>query len=183
MVAEPNDPLQQAGWPAARGVLPKLSEPIGIHDVIVRDALDIVLERSFAQGLDFFGGYAGIDMSALQKGMFKHNGSCSNQYVFLYNGMIHDNSAHPYQYVVVEGTPVDDGAVADGNIIADLRRCPLISAMDDRPVLYVHLIANPDIMHIAPDDGMEPYTAIIPHHHVPDDDGIFCQVTIRPELG
>jgi hypothetical protein len=43
-----------------------------------------------------------------------------------------------------------------------------VSAMHDHTVLDIDVVPDPDIMHIAPDDGIEPDAAIIPYDHIPD---------------
>jgi hypothetical protein len=72
--------------------------------------------------------------------------------------------------------------MGNGNIVPDINRPFLVSAVDYCAVLDIHVISDSDIMNIAPDNGIEPYTAVIPHHNITGYRGIIGQKTILSEF-
>jgi len=64
---------------------------------------------------------------------------------------------------------VNDGAMGNGYIAADIYRRFSVSAMDDHRILDIYIIADADVVDISPDNCIEPDTAIIADDHIPDD--------------
>ena len=60
--------------------------------------------------------------------------------------MIHYNGAHANEYIVVDGTAVNDGAVADRYIVADGGWRTLISAVNDGGVLNIDFVADANLI-------------------------------------
>jgi hypothetical protein len=87
--------------------------------------------------------------------------------------MVHHHSTHAYQYIVLDGTTMNNRSVADRDIISNSCRCPLISAMDDCSVLNVDLIANSDRVDISSYNCLKPDTAIVTHDDIACDRSIF----------
>jgi hypothetical protein len=54
--------------------------------------------------------------------------------------------------------------------------------VDDDTILYVHVVANTDVMHIASHHGVKPNTAVITHFHFTDDCSIFGNETVGSEF-
>src|ERR1043165_4147025 len=63
--------------------------------------------------------------------------------------------------------------VANGNITTYLGSRLKISAMDYGTILHIGIITNADIVHIAPDNCIEPNRAVVTHHHIAYDGCIF----------
>jgi hypothetical protein len=68
-----------------------------------------------------------------------------------------------------------------GNIIPDDRLGPFIGAMQYSSILNIDLIANPDLVHVSTNDGIEPNAAIISHYSISDNRRIGSQKTIEAE--
>jgi hypothetical protein len=60
--------------------------------------------------------------------------------------------------------------VADRDVSADDERMGIVRHMKHAEVLDIRPFSNPDVVDIAPDDGVEPHTAILPHDHIADHD-------------
>jgi len=64
--------------------------------------------------------------------------------------------------------------VPDRHVVSDDQGMSIVGHMQHAEVLDVGPIADSNKVHIAPDHGMEPDTAGLAHHHVPDHDaGVF----------
>jgi hypothetical protein len=68
--------------------------------------------------------------------------------------------------------------MTDGYIAPDNGLCFLISAMNNATVLYVHLISDPDTVHIAAYYRIEPNTAIITDHYITDNGGVGGDINV-----
>jgi hypothetical protein len=68
--------------------------------------------------------------------------------------------------------------VGYGYVIANSYRPFLIGAMDDDPILDVHIVADTDVMHIATHHGVEPNAAVIAHFHFANNSSIFSYETV-----
>jgi len=63
--------------------------------------------------------------------------------------------------------------MSDRHLVPDDERMGIVCDVQHAEVLNVCPIADPDIVHIATDHGMEPDTALVTHDHVTDDDTRF----------
>ena len=64
--------------------------------------------------------------------------------------------------------------MADGHLIADDERVGAVGNVQHAEVLHVGPVANPDIMHIPANHGMEPDAALFAQYDIPDDNpGLF----------
>ncbi len=86
--------------------------------------------------------------------------------------IVHDDGAHADQYIVLDGATVNDGAVADGNVVADDGFGFIIGAMYDCVVLDIDFVADLDGIDVATDDSIEPYAAIVAHSDFANDGGV-----------
>ena len=77
---------------------------------------------------------------------------------------------------------MNDGVVTNGNIVADSCAKPLKRAVDTGAILHIHLVAYTHKIHIATDNSIEPYAAIIAHDHIAHHRGIRCNETVFAEL-
>jgi hypothetical protein len=78
---------------------------------------------------------------------------------------------------------MDDGIVADAYAITNDGAGLLVCAVENCPVLDVNLVPDPDCVHIAPYDRIEPYTAVISNDYVAYDGGIRGDKAVFAELG
>jgi hypothetical protein len=68
--------------------------------------------------------------------------------------------------------------VCNGHMIADIGRRFLIGGMDNGIVLHIGVMANPDIMHITPEDRPIPNAAAVADLYFTDNSGILGKKTI-----
>ena len=134
-------------------------------NIIICNTIYLPLYQVFGNILYFTRRHPGIDYTGFYPGTFKHHGACSDDGVAVNLRVIHDNGAHAYQYIIMQRTTMYDSIVPDGNIIANGGFCFLVRAMYDRAILYVHFITDPDAVHIAAYNCIEPYAAIIAHNN------------------
>jgi len=97
--------------------------------------------------------------------------------------MVQDNRPHADENAVAYFTPVDDRTMSNSNFIADFKRGFLVSAVQNSAILDIRAITDANIMYIAPDDHMIPYTARLADHDIADDDSGFGDESIGSDLG
>src|SRR5690606_33841490 len=141
-------------------------EPAGVMNVIIGNPVNLATEQFFRNGLDVTGGDSGIYCTRLYFSAFQYHCTGSNNAVASDFRTIHNNGTQAYQYVIVYLTSVNNGVVAYGNIVSNNRLSFPVSAVNDYPVLNIHLIANPDTVNIPPYHGIKPDTAVISHFHI-----------------
>jgi hypothetical protein len=78
---------------------------------------------------------------------------------------------------------MDDGIMGYRHIVTDIHRRLPVSAMNNHPILYIHIPADPDVMDIAAHHGIEPDTAVISYDYIPGNCGIFSHETPFPDIG
>jgi butyrate kinase len=61
---------------------------------------------------------------------------------------------------------VHQGAVPNGNPVANFGGGSLVGTMNNGSILNINLIADTDGVHIATNNCMKPYTAIVSHYHI-----------------
>ena len=93
--------------------------------------------------------------------------------VTLHYTPIQDDGSHTNKYIVLKGTAVYDGIVPYRDIVADSGRGFLIGTMYHHIVLYIYLIADDNSIHIAPKDGIVPYTTILSEGNLANKDSCF----------
>ena len=96
--------------------------------------------------------------------------------------IIHDDSSHPHQHIVVKRTSVYDRVVTNRNIITNCCAASLVCTMNAGAILDIHLISDTDKIDIAANDSVEPYTAVVTHDHIADDRGVWCYEYVGAEL-
>jgi hypothetical protein len=97
--------------------------------------------------------------------------------------MIHYNSAHADENMIVQPAAMNDCIVPDAAPVADHRFCLLVSAVNDGAVLYVHRIADPYAVDVSADHGIEPHAAVVAQHYISDDRRIGSKKTAGTGFG
>ena len=85
--------------------------------------------------------------------------------------------------MVVDGAGMDGDVMADGDIRADMRRTCVEGDVHAGAVLDIRAVADGDRGHVATDDGVEPYAALVAHRHVAHDRGVLAKIAISPPFG
>ena len=81
---------------------------------------------------------------------------------------VQQNRPHADQALRFNRAAVHDGAVADGDVVADRRRMGSGHHVHDRPVLNIRAPADADRVHIAPQHRAHPDAALLANLDVPD---------------
>jgi hypothetical protein len=55
--------------------------------------------------------------------------------------------------------------------------------MDHRTILNIGIVSDGDGIHVATNNGIEPYGTVIPHGHITYDGGILSDVTVASPHG
>jgi hypothetical protein len=74
--------------------------------------------------------------------------------------------------MISNGTTVNQGVVANGNVVPNGGRCFFIGAVDHRPVLDIGSVAHLYKMNIASNNGIEPNGAVVPQRYIANHGGI-----------
>ncbi len=91
--------------------------------------------------------------------------------------VIQENAAHADQAIIADFAAVEDGAVADGHIIAELQR-GIQADVEDGVILNIGVAADRHFVHIGAQDGVEPDGGMIFESDSAADDGPFCEEDI-----
>ena len=75
--------------------------------------------------------------------------------------MIHDDSTHANQYIVIDSTAVHNGSMTDADIRANSGGGRLVSAVYDTTILDIGIVSDTDAVHISTDNSVEPKAAIL----------------------
>lgn len=137
-----------------------LFKPRGIHYVIIGDPAYLPGKIGGIDVFDFLCRDACIDGTRLYHRILGNDCPGCNDGVAFDDAVVHYNGAHAYQHVVLNRATVDYGIVAYRYVIAYDCRVFLVRAVDYRPILDIYLITYLYIVYIAPDNSVEPHTAL-----------------------
>jgi hypothetical protein len=59
-------------------------------------------------------------------------------------------------------------------VVANGSFCFLVGAMDNCPILNISIVANPNLVYIATDNGIKPNRAMFAQHNITNNGGIRC---------
>src|SRR5690554_6827006 len=108
-------------------------------------------------------------MTGLQPLARRHQCSCADDDFVFHHGAIHDCAAHADQYAAADGAAVQQGFVADGDVVAKDQRPAAgveVAGVGDvqyGAVLDAAAVADADFVHVAADDGHGPDGAVFAH--------------------
>jgi hypothetical protein len=94
------------------------------------------------------------------------------------DSIIEYNSVHTDQYIVVDGASVNDGAMGNRYVVANVGGRFFECSMDDGIILYVDIVANPDIVDITANNCSKPNTTVVAKSRITNDYGTLCQKTV-----
>jgi hypothetical protein len=72
--------------------------------------------------------------------------------------------------------------VTNTHIVSDGGSALLVGTVKNSAILNIYLVANPDKIHIAPHNCLKPYRALVAHHYITNDGGVFRQKAVFSEL-
>lgn len=88
--------------------------------------------------------------------------------------MVQENAAHADQAIIADFATVEDGAVADGHVIAELQG-GIQTDVEDGVILNIGVAADRHFIDIGAQDGIEPDGGMILESNSTADDGPFCK--------
>ena len=147
-------------------------EPFGVTHIVIGYPIDLTFNLFLRNILNFFGRDTGINGPGLADGSFQYYGPGSNDGIAVDHRVIHYNGSHTDEYIVMNLATMNNGIMANGNIVANYGLCFFKGAVDHRPILDINFIAHPDAVHITPHHGVKPDTALVTHYHVAHNGGI-----------
>ncbi len=117
------------------------------------------------------GGGADDEAAGGDIGAIGDEGPGADDGVMADDGAVHDGGAHAYEAFVFDGAGVDDGRVADGDVLAD-EDGEVVGEVDDGAVLHVGAVAYPDVVDISAQDAAGPDAGLLSEAHVADEGGL-----------
>src|SRR5205814_1521739 len=120
-------------------------------------------ERAVDSGRESQHQTAGWDHRAL-----RYQGSGADDGVLTDNDVIEESRPHPDQAVGFDRAAVHHHSVPNGHIILENQRARILHDMPDRAVLNIRVLANADVVDIAPDDTVVPDARMVADFHVAD---------------
>ena len=100
--------------------------PVGIHDVVFRYADVQFLGLFWIHLLDELGRHPTPHFTITHLRTFQHQGTCSNNGTFAYDGIIEHRRTHPNQCPTFHDATMQGHIVSDGHIIPNLYGCLFI---------------------------------------------------------
>ena len=88
---------------------------------------------------------------------------------------IEDGGAHANEHFVANGAGVKDGAVTDGDVVAE-QAGKIIGQMEDGIVLDVAVVADDDAVDVGSRDGVVPDAGMIAHGDIAQNDSAFRNI-------
>jgi hypothetical protein len=83
----------------------------------------------------------------------------------------------------MQTTSMNDRIMPDTAPVSNYCFCFLIGAMNNRSILYIDLVADPDAVDIPSDHGIKPDAAMISDNHITKDRGIISYKTGCSQAG
>lgn len=99
--------------------------------------------------------------------------SGSHNAVFPDHGAVHHNRAHADQDAILDCASVQDHMVADGDVVSNDERMGVVGDVQEAKVLNVGTVADTDVVHVAPHDGMKPDAGLVSENHITYDHSRF----------
>jgi hypothetical protein len=161
----------------------RILEPPCIDTIVVGDAFDLAGNQVGGDILDLSGGNTAVNGAGLDPGALQYHCAGGNDGIGADTGIVHDDSTHANQHFILDCTAMYDGIMTDRYVVADYHLGFLVGSVDDDAILDVYFVTDPDAVDIAPDDGIEPDTALIANLHVTYHGGIGRQKTIFAKAG
>ena len=151
---------------------------LGVGDVVFG-----VVGLAWADRLEVFGRYSAPDLACGDLRVLEYKGTCGYDGAFAHLATIEQGRTHADKGVVVDGAGMDGDIVADGDVRADMGGTRVEGHMDTGAVLDVCAVADGDGSHVATNDCVEPYGALIAHRHVADNRGVLAKIAVSPPFG
>src|SRR5690606_25722677 len=96
-----------------------------------------------------FSGHTCIDTTRLQYHLLENNSPCRHNDMRMYYAIIHNDSTHSYQYIIMYGTSMHNSIMTYRDIITYKSRMFLICTMNYSSILHIYFVSHFYIMYIA----------------------------------
>src|SRR5690606_23906061 len=101
--------------------------------------------------LHSFSRHSRVDRVALHHCPRQDHRACCDHRAFMKNRIVHDDSSHTYQYVVMNGAPMNHCIMGDRDITTYISSRLEIGTVNDGAILDIGVISDADLMHITAD--------------------------------
>src|SRR5688500_3444836 len=136
-------------------------KPLCIAYIVIGNAIDLIFYFFLRYLFYFFCRHPRIYTSGFANRTFQHYRASSNYGIAVHNGIVHNNSSHANQYIIMHRTTMYNSIMPYRNIIANDSLGAFVRAMYNSSVLYVYFIAYAYTVYIAAQYCVKPYTAFI----------------------
>ncbi len=150
----------------------------GVGDVVLG-----VVGLAWTDGLEVLGWDAAPDLACGNLRVLEYKGTCGYDGAFAHLATIEQGRTHADKGVVVDGAGMDGDVMAYRHVVADVGGACVESHMHAAAVLDVCAVADGDGSHVATNDCVEPYGALIAHRHVADNRGVLAKIAVSPPFG
>ena len=130
------------------------SEPSRIFHIVLRDPVDLSADELLADVFYFFGRNAGVNTARLHFRAFQNHGARCNDRIAANLCIVHYNSAHAYQHIVIDRTTMYEGVMPNRHIVADNGLRAFIGTMNNGAILDIHFITYTNAVYIAPNTAL-----------------------------
>ncbi len=161
----------------------RVAEPVGIHDVVLGVALVQLFGLLRVHLLDELGRDAAPEFAVADDGVLQDERAGGHDGSLPHDGVVEDGGAHADEGAALDFAAVQGDVVPHGHVVADDDGGFLVERVQAASVLDVHAVAHFDVVHVAADDGVEPYRAVVAHGDVADDGRSFREVAVLSECG
>src|SRR5690606_24740829 len=108
------------------------------------------------QRFNFLCWNAGIKIARFTVHIFKYHCTGGDNNIRFDNSTIHYNGTHPDQDVIMDHTTVNDSIMPNIDVASNICTISLIGTMYGDIVLYIGIIANFNVIHIATNNSIKP---------------------------
>ena len=142
-------------------------KPLGVHHIVLR-RLQLSGALSFRNLLDGLRWDASVQPTWLTDRSLQDNRPRRNDAPLSNNRVVHHNSAHANQNAISHRAAVNDGVVANADVVADACGRFFVGAVNAGPVLDVRPGSNRDGVHIPTNDSIKPHSALFAEGDFPN---------------
>ncbi len=111
----------------------------------------------------------------------RHERLCANERLSADDRAVENDRAHSHEDFIAERAGVDDGGMADGDVIAD-QAWEIVREMKDGVVLDIGMVSDDDAIDVAAHDGVIPDARTGPELYIPKHGGATCDVNALAEF-
>lgn len=165
------------------GVGVGLAEPVAVFYVVTGVGFVHGLCLFGVNFLDELGRDTSPEFAVANLGVGENKSTGCDYRSTTYYGVVEHRCSHAHEGSILDFAAVKGDRVTDGDIVAKNAGGFAVEGVDAGVVLNVGAVANLYKMHVAANDGIEPYGAVIAHLYVTNYYRSFAEVAMLAEAG